>query len=252
MPPLSAHKAARRLTFLEMSPECKIDVLYELCSQFGRVQDIFIPRAHRDAGPDEKIRCYVTFVTVEDAKYCYEALHRGRVKLYNREIRVLHDIPMSKESALADGTKRKRAVDLHEVGAKLYIKGVNAEVSSYDITSFFEKFGPLAVPIRMLTDKDGNFKGKLMVSYRDFETSDRVIQEMHRAVLFDRLITVEYAELEDGSGERHGSDKERQNAVLLREERRKYDEQVASEQQAHNQRLREQALSSSSWATRHK
>jgi RNA recognition motif-containing protein len=250
MPPLPPHKAARRLTFLDMSPECKMDVLHELCSQFGKVEDIFVPRAVRDAGPDEKIRCYVTFAAVEDAKYCYEALHRGRVRLYNREIRVLHDIPMSKASGLAEGTKRKRAIDLHEVGAKLFIKGVNTEKSLYDITTFFEKFGPLAVPVRMLTDKDGNFKGKLMVSYRDFETADRVIQEMHRAVLFDRLITVEYAEMEDGSGERHGSEKERQNAVLLREERRKYDEQVAAEQQAHNQRLREQALSSTAWAGR--
>lgn len=248
MPPLAPHKAARRLTFLDMSPECKMDVLHELCSQFGRVEDVFIPRAQRDGGDDDKIRCYVTFAAVEDAKYCFEALHRARVKLYNRDVRVLHDIPMSKESGLADGAKRKRVVDLHEVGAKLYIKGVNSDVSAYDITSFFEKFGPLAVPIRMITDKDGNFKGKIMVSYRDFETSDRVMQEMHRAVLFDRMITVEYAELDDGSGERHGNDTERQNAVLLREERRKYDEQVAAEQHAHNQRVREQALSNTSWA----
>ncbi|CUE77965.1 RNA-binding protein, putative [Bodo saltans] len=250
MPPLAPQKAARRLTFLDMPPECKIDVLYELCSQFGKVEDVFVPRAQRDAGPDEKIRCYVTFAAVEDAKYCYEALHRGRVKLYNKDLRILHDIPTSNESGLADGAKRKRAVDLHEVGAKLYIKGVNPDVSLFDITSFFEKFGPLAVPIRMLTDKDGNFKGKLMVSFRDFETSDRVIQEMHRAVLFDRLITVEYAELEDGSGDRHGSDVERQNAVLLREERRKYDEQLAAEQHAHNQRLRDQTLTNTAWATR--
>lgn len=248
--PLVPHKAPRRLTFVDLSPDCKVDVLWELCSQFGDVEEVFVPRGDRrqlEAG--DTVRCFVTFAAVEDAKYCYEALHRARVKLYGRELRIFHDVPSGSDTFTPDGTKRRRVIDLHEVGAKLFIKGISTDASLYDITTFFEKFGPLAVPVRMLTDKEGNFKGNIVVSYKDFETSDRVLAEMHRAVLFDRMIAVEYAELDDGSGERHGSERERQNAVLLREERRRYDEQLEQQQRAHTQRLREQTLASTTWAS---
>lgn len=45
---------------------------------------------------------------------------------------------------------------------------------------------------------------------------------MHNKIFRDRIISVQYAELEDGSGKLHGSEEERQNAILIQEEARKY------------------------------
>lgn len=241
----------RRLTFFDLPPECKLPVLWEFCTQFGEVEDIHVPwRDGASGAGDSRTRCFVTFTTIEDAKYCFEVLRRGRVKLYGKELDVRHDIPVEADSSLSVGMRRSNIIDLYEIGAKLFIDGLPRGKSKYELTTFFEQFGPFAAPIRMLTDKEGNFKGKAIVSYCDFAVSDRVVMELHGKDLFDRIVSVEYAKLEDGSDERHGNEKERRNAQIVMEERRKYEDEVAARDRAHTKRLRDEAAHNTSWAKR--
>lgn len=241
----------RRVFFSDLSEQCDEAILYELCIQFGPVQRIKWPTTITVSGaPQRMTYCFVDFENAEDAKYCYQVLNRARVKLFNRDLRVSHASTeiAQRESGAKVGTGRHLVYGLHEVGAKVVVRNVDLTVTEFELTRFFESFGPFAVPPRMLRDAVGAFRGTAILSYRTFEASDKVIAEMDQKVYRDRVIAVRYAELEDGSGQLHGSAAERANAALIREEERKYNEKLTRETMEKRKERQHNRASDASWA----
>jgi hypothetical protein len=88
----------------------------------------------------------------------------------------------------------------------------------------------------------------VVLSYKTFEASDRVIRDMNQKMFRDRVISVHYAQMEDGSGRLHGSKEERANAVLIREEERRYREMIAKETAHMRQEKQQTRAQDASWA----
>ncbi|KAK7195531.1 RNA binding protein [Novymonas esmeraldas] len=240
----------RRVSFTNLDEHCDEGIMYELCLQFGPVHNISWPTEVNINGmPQRASRCYVDFGNAEDAKYCFEALHRARVKLFNKELRVAH-VSTELGQGGAAGLQRSGAavIGLHEVGAKVVVRNVDYRVTEFDVTRFFESFGQFAAPPRMLRDSVGNFRGTVVLSYKTFEASDRVIGEMDQRTFRDRVISVYYALMEDGSGRQHGTAEERANASLIREEERRYRELVAKEMAEVRQERQQTRVQDASWA----
>lgn len=239
----------RRVAFTNLDEHCDEGIIYELCLQFCPVRNISWPTEVNINGmPQRASRCYVDFENCEDAKYCFEALYRARVKLFNKEVHVFH-VSTDLAQGGAPGQRSGAAiVGLHEVGAKVVVRNVDYRVTEFDVTRFFESFGQFAAPPRMLRDSVGNFRGTVVLSYKTFEASDRVIRDMDQKMFRDRIITVHYAMLEDGSGRLHGSKEERANAALIREEEKRYREMVAKEMAEVRQDRQQTRVQDASWA----
>ncbi|KAH9599106.1 RNA recognition motif domain [Trypanosoma melophagium] len=241
-----------RVFFSDLSEQCDEDLIYELCTQFGPVANITWPMTGNlgGGGARHMTFCFVDFRNAEDAKYCYEALHRSRVKMFGKEVRVSHassDLP-ARESGGRPAHNRHAVHELHEIGAKVVVRGVDPAVTEYELRAFFEQFGKFAVPPRMLRDFDGNFRGTVVLSYDDFAASDRVIDEMHQKIYRDRPIAVQYAEMADGSGRRHGGAEERANAAVFREEARRHAERIAEERAAAERQRARKRQENVAWA----
>ncbi|CAJ1004811.1 putative RNA recognition motif (RRM, RBD, or RNP domain) [Leishmania naiffi] len=240
----------RRVSFTNLDEHCDEGIVYELCLQFGRIQSISWPtEVNLNGMPQRASRCYVDFENAEDAKYCFEALYRARIKLFNKELRVFHASTELAQGGAA-GSQRSGAVvvGLHEVGAKVVVRNIDYRVTEFDVTRFFESFGQFAAPPRMLRDSVGNFRGVVVLSYKTFEASDRVIRDMDQKMFRDRVISVHYALMEDGSGRLHGTKEERANAALIREEEKRYREMVAKEMAVMRQERQQNRVQDASWA----
>lgn len=239
----------RQVKFSNLDEHCDEDIIYELCLQFGPVRNISWPPKESISGePQRDSRCYVDFHNAEDAKYCYEALYRARVKLFNKELQVHHASTDVKMPGGGGSMEHGAVIGLHEVGAKVVVRNVDYRTTEFDVRRFFGKFGEFAAPPRMLRDAVGNFRGTVVLSYSTFEASDRVIRDMDQKMFRDRIIAVHYAQMEDGSGRLHGSKEERANALLIREEKRRYKEMVAKEEAFVRQQKQQTRVQDASWA----
>lgn len=242
-----------RVFFRDLSEQCDEEHIHELCTQFGAVAGITWPTTNNlvgGGGGRHMTFCFVDFRNAEDAKYCYEALYRSRVRMFGKELRVSHastDMPLKERGERLQ--TRRTVYELHEIGAKVVVRGVDINVTEFELTSFFEQFGKFAVPPRMVRDFEGNFRGVVILSYEDFASSDKVIEEMNQKVYRDRPISVAYAMMEDGSGRQHGTAEERENAVLFREEAHKYAERVAQEKAEHERERLRRRREDVSWAS---
>ncbi|EAN89634.1 putative RNA-binding protein [Trypanosoma cruzi] len=241
----------RRVFFSDLSEQCDEDIIHELCTQFGPIANITWPSIGNLTGSAQhKTFCFVDFINAEDAKYCYEALYRSRARLFGKELRVSHastDISIKESGSQVHN--RHAVHELHEIGAKVVVRGVDLNVTEYDLTSFFGQFGKFAVPPRKVRDVEGNFRGVVILSYEDFAFSDKVIDEMDQKVYRDRPISVAYAMMEDGSGRQHGTPEERENAKLFLEEARKHAERIAKEQAEHEREKARRRRENVSWAS---
>eukprot|EP00796_Vickermania_ingenoplastis_P000890 gene890-519_t len=240
-----------RVIFQDLPERCDEALLHELALQFGPVQRLVWPTEQTLSGAAQrKTKCFVYFEHPEDAKYCYQVLAGARLRLFDRPVKVLHvsaEVYQREKSGperLQNAAAGSRG--LHEVGAKVVVRNINHLATEFDITSFFQQFGAFAAPPRMLKNREGNFRGVAILSYKDFAFSDRVIRDMHGRVFKDRVITVEYAELEDGSGRLHGSPEERETAALIHEEERKYLAKLESALQ--DDYRQQQHTNSTAWA----
>lgn len=264
-----------RVVINDLSERCNEAVLYELALQFGPVRRIVWPTEQTLSGvPQRASFCFVDFMHPEDAKYAYQVISRSMIKLMDREIHISHlSAELSQRereffaasgghassssssavaAALGESGGRIKSIShasrgLHEVGAKVLVKNVDLNATEYDIQSFFEQYGAFAAPPRMFRNRNGKFRGVVILSYKDFSFSDRLIREMHEKVYRDRIITIEYAQLEDGSGRLHGNEQERANAVLIQEEERKYMEKIERELSLSQDRRQQQQ--NTSWAS---
>jgi len=234
-----------------VDPHCRIHVdnipekadealMWELGSQFGPVKKVSWPREMRHAEKRAKQFCFIDFFAAEDAQYFFDCLRSTKIRLYGAEIQV----------SLADRTEGRnlQSINLHEIGAKLVVNGLDPSATEFDITTYFERFGPLAVPPKMSRDPSGVFVGRCFLSFRSFDVSDKVIEETNRRIFRDRIISVEYAEKDDGSGEKHGDAKERENAALIREEEARYQKTLDQAQRSVASNVANREASDTSWA----
>lgn len=253
MPPRnSVIAASRKLTIGNVSPKCDVDILWELCTQFGVVEHIHIPQLRiPGGGRDDTLFCNVTFAATEDAKYCYEALTKYGVTLFDKELSITHEVPVFSDSHLCRGMKRHRDVELFDIGAKVLVSNINLDKSDYEIESFFrEKFRDHLTTMKRLTDKDGNFRGKVILSFKSFEASDHFIEEMNKYFLFDRVIIAEYAKLENSQTDRHGSQMERESAAKMLELQAAHEREEREAQAAASRKARERSATDTIWARR--
>lgn len=225
-----------RVVFQDISDRCDEAMLHELASQFGPVSSITWPTESTGAA-QRKLFCFVDFYHPEDAKFCYRVCSQSHIRLFDKELRV-HHVRTKTQSEV---------VGLHEIGAKLIVRNIDLTATEYDVRSLFEQFGELAAPPKMMRTPQGEFRGSAIISFTDFANSDRCLAEMHDRVFRNRIITVHYAEMEDGSGRLHGTAEERSNAQLIREEGLKYAAKVKEELAAAQKRQRTE---NTSWADR--
>jgi hypothetical protein len=235
-----------RVAFSRLPEECRVNpgLIYELCMQFAPVDHLFLVRPEED-DPADGIKMQVVFTCLEDAKYVAAVLGDSQVTLFGKEIRVRHDL------AIASAAPR---FDYSEVGAKLFIRGLHPSTTLEEILELCcpksGEFGELAVPPKLLRDSNGNFRGSCILSYKDFESSDKVLQQLNRQVFKDHILAVEYAEMEDGSGRRHGDELERRNAAKIIAEAKVIDERRKKSIALHQQRVREEQRANTTWASR--
>lgn len=263
-------KEMRTLRVSDVDPDkVSEDILYELFSQFGVVTDIQwqtvlrdtaksaaaaanrrsansfstttnaggIPALLNDRIKDESV--FVEFQTSADAKYAYDVLKDCRIQLYNKEMKVSYKALSAIEKLAAGGAIDVHSIErqgnftgLFEIGAKLYISNFNRSITAAELTEFFSQFGPFAAPIRVITDKDGLSKGACVVSYKSFESSDRALDEMDGQIFKDRILKIEYADVGDGSGLKHGSIEERERALKFKEQESAHNANVQSSKEA--------------------
>ncbi len=229
-------------------------LIYELCIQFAPIAHLVWLRNQRDdsaitggRAPSIRDYCFVDFTSVEDAKYFTECLLKARVKLFGQELRP----SMTLDKTGQDGAGLTKYYDLYEIGAKVVILGLDPSLTEFEISNYFEKFGQMAVPPRMIRDGEGNFVGRCILSFRSFQTADLVIRETHQRVFRDRILAVDYALKEDGSGEKHGTEEERRSAQIIQQEEERHRQRVEQSQAEHNAAVKQQQRSDTSWAQKY-
>ena len=188
------------------------DVLWELFSQMGMSVRGARANALTHKGPLERVHmprdkvtgdatgfAFVEYQLERDADYALKVL--AGLKLYGRPVRL---------------NKAAQASKLVDVGANLFIGGLDEQVDEKTLTDVFASFGTLVSPPTVTRDpKTGASQGYGFVSFDSFAASDAAIAAMHDQYLFNKQIKVNYA-LKKGSTERHGSDTERLLAEGLR------------------------------------
>lgn len=237
------------------------DILYELFSQFGVVTDIRWKTVDRDRmrGQEkdegaallrDRVRTNTAFVeyrTSSDAEYAFQVLSDCRIKLFGKDMRVvyrsmetLRKLKMTGGVIDTSSVAKRGSASLFGIGAKLHVSNLKKTTTLADLRELFSRFGNFAEDIRLLTDRDGHSKGECIVSYDSFAASDAALDAMQGKVWKDTHVKIEYANLEDRSGAKHGSVEERKRALLFAEKERSHAAAVAASSEG-LQRKREAA-----------
>ena len=136
---------------------------------------------------------FVEFRSEEDADYALKVMNM--VKLFGKPLRV------------NKASQDRRAV---EVGANLFVGGLDGDVDEKLLYDTFSAFGTISETPKVMRDPDtGGSKGYGFVSYDSFEASDLAIECMHGQFLCNKQVQVGYAFKRDSKTERHGSQAER-------------------------------------------
>jgi len=176
------------------------ELMWELCSQAGPVERVHMPR-DKVTGEGSGFG-FVEFSLERDAEYAAKLLNG--VKLYNRPLRV------------NKATTTAKALD---VGANLFVGGLDEQVDETMLAEVFAAFGTLIKTPQITRDPaTGKASGYGFLSYDNFHSSDAAIAAMNDQFLCNKQIRVMYA-YKKGSTERHGSETERllaENNVMQR------------------------------------
>ncbi|KAH9257665.1 hypothetical protein BASA81_004122 [Batrachochytrium salamandrivorans] len=166
------------------------DLLWELCYHFGPVERVHIPR-DKVTG-DASGFGFVEFSLERDAEYASKLLNG--VKLFNRSLRV------------NKATTTAKAMD---VGANLFVGGLDESVDEQMLTNIFQAFGSLCKPPQISRDLTTlKSMGYGFLSYDNFAASDAAVEAMNDQFVLNKQIRVMYA-FKKGTTERHGSETER-------------------------------------------
>ncbi|KAG9125553.1 Splicing factor 3B subunit 4 [Ceratobasidium sp. 392] len=181
-----------------LDERCTDALVWELMLQAGPVVNVHLPKdrisqAHQGFG-------FCEFLTEEDAEYACKIMNQ--IKLWGKPIRV------NKSSS------DKKQLD---VGANLFIGGLDMNVDERLLYDTFSAFGVMSTTAKVARDPaSGESKGYGFVAFTDFESADAAIESMNNQFLMNKQIQVQYAFKKDGKGERHGTAAERLLAAQAR------------------------------------
>ena len=148
------------------------ELLWELMIQAGPIVSVHMPRdkitaRHQGYG-------FVEFRTEHDMEYALKVMNM--VKMYDKPIRV---------------NKSSQDHKSRDVGAKLFIGGLDDAVDEKLLYDTFSAFGGIAETPKVMRDiETGNSKGFAFVGYDSFEASDLAIECMNQQFLCNRAIQV--------------------------------------------------------------
>lgn len=166
------------------------ELVWELFSQAGPLERIHIPR-DKVTGEGSGYG-FVEFALERDAEYGTKLLNG--VKLYNRPLRVNRATATSKAQ---------------DVGANLFVGGLDEQVDEAMLTEVFSAFGHLIRAPQVARDlATAKSLGYAFLAYDNFTSSDNAIASMNDQFLYNKQIRVMYA-YKKGTTERHGTDIER-------------------------------------------
>jgi len=167
------------------------DMLLELVLQVAPVVNVHLPRDkvsgnHLNYG-------FVELRFEEDVEYAIKVL--SMVKVYGKMIK------------LNKSTRERRVID---VGANIFIGGIDADVDEKQLHDTFSAFGGITQTPKIMYDADsGNAKGYAFISFESFEAADLAIECMNGQYLGSKPVVIQYAFKKDSQSERHGSQAER-------------------------------------------
>ena len=171
------------------------ELLWELMLQAGPVASIHMPKDK--VTTTHQGYAFVEFRSEEDAEYA--KLIMNMVKLFGKPIKV------------NNASNDRRQLD---VGANLFIGGLDEAVDEKLLYDSFSAFGGLADTPKVMRDPDtGLTKGFGFVAFDTFEAADMAIECMNQQFLCNKPIQVQYAFKRDAQGERHGTQAERMLAA---------------------------------------
>lgn len=174
-----------------IDPQANEELVWELFVQGGPVVNVYLPKdrvtnEHQGYG-------FVEFRSEEDADYAIKILNM--VKLFGKPLRV--------NKAAADRNTQ-------EVGANLFVGGLDPEVDEKLLYDTFSAFGVVVGAPKVMRDPDtGISKGFGFISFDSFEASDAALEAMNGQYLMNRPLSISYAFKKDTKGERHGTPAER-------------------------------------------
>lgn len=191
----------------ELAPDVTEDLLWELMLQAGPVLSVHIPKdratnAHSGFG-------FAEFAAPKDADYAVRVMNG--VPLFGRPIRVSKS--RFGKNGLGNGSGSGGGLS---VGANLFVGNLDPAVDEKMLLDTFSAFGEIIANPKVARDTDNRSKGYGFVNFASFDSSDAAIEAMNGQFFCNRPITVAYAFKNDGSGERHGTQAERQLALKLR------------------------------------
>lgn len=209
-PPDSDRNIKASLYFGNLDPQVTEPLLYELFIQFAPIRSLNLPKdrilkTHQGYG-------FIEFRTIKDAEYVLNIL-RG-IRLYGKMLKLKKAEPNFKGNSqqLVGVTTSNNGMD---VGAKLFINGLNPLVDEQLLNDTFSKFGALIRPPSIVRDNEtGESKGYGFVSFDDFASSDMAIEKMNGSILMNSKVSVSYAFKDDHANgqllkDRHGDKVER-------------------------------------------
>lgn len=209
----------RRVTDNERNPSCTLFIgnldsqtteplLYELFIQFAPVRSLNLPkdrvlRTHQGFG-------FVEFKSFQDTEYVMKVL-KG-VRLYGKLLRI-RPVEANKPGNNGPqhiGTVKAGANNSADVGAKLFINGLNSLIDEKYLLDTFSGFGKVIhQPIIVRDPETAESKGHGFVTFGDFGSSDRAIEQMNGKMLMNSKVNVSYAYKEGNSKVKHGDKVER-------------------------------------------
>jgi splicing factor 3B subunit 4 len=174
-----------------IDPQANEELVWELFVQAGPVVNVYLPKdrvtnEHQGYG-------FVEFRSEEDADYAIKVLNM--VKVFGKPLRV--------NKAASDRNTQ-------EVGANLFVGGLDPEVDEKLLYDTFSAFGVVVGAPKVMRDPDtGISKGFGFISFDSFEASDAALEAMNGQYLMNRPLSISYAFKKDTKGERHGTPAER-------------------------------------------
>lgn len=187
----------------ELAPEVTEDLLWELMLQAGPVVSVHIPKDRATNGHSGF--GFAEFAAPKDADYAARIMNG--VPLFGRPIRA---VKSKFGRNLGSGA-------VLNVGASLFIGNLDSAVDERMLLDTFSAFGEIIANPKIARDPEsGKSKGYAFINFDSFEASDAAIEAMNGQFLCNRPISVAYAFKNDGSGERHGTQAERQLAQKMR------------------------------------
>ena len=178
-----------------LAGDCDEDLLFELGTQFGNVARVEFPR-HRLGGNEREDFAFLEFATEADAKYFHQVLTASPIDLYGKRLRVGFR-----------GDDNQETESLHEIGAKLCVRGLALTMDESDLAKHFGQFGTFAVPPKLLRTRENVSRGMAFISFNTFEAADTAIEKQNQRWLNGKQVSVTFADKPDGT--KYGSAEDR-------------------------------------------